>query len=432
MQQVNNANTQPVSTNITQSKNTPMKIFTAVIILCAIVFAEYFLVKEYVCEKPQEQPEEEITETPKGMMILIEYKDTVGLINFVNELQKRNISSLLLVSPDFVETNCEDIKTLLDYNVEIVGSNPSGEFWDVAYEEQYNSILGMKTRIEACTGNTLRFVSSRYMASDENTAKAAEELGVEYLLARGTTDLKATVYKPEEYDVKILSVSNIPRVEFKYGSLCDYSFYERAGTPDDMYQELMDALEEGKFTSVTHTNIGGYKKQWYDMWIEFFDNNEINWLSVDEFMEIDKTLPMWQIPTNKNAPYTPEKIRPLIPYDEEENVENPCAVEELQQSNSNPVDNEDYVGEKLVMFHNGTGPMCLDALEFIEEIDYTVEEHLDTENDFWEELNELQDIYGSSEGVSTSFGYYPIIFIQDRAYSGFNDEIAQEILELIQ
>jgi hypothetical protein len=37
--------------------------------------------------------------------------------------------------------------------------------------------------------------------------------------------------------VKILSVSNIPLVTFEYGSLCDYSFYERAGTPNDMKAE---------------------------------------------------------------------------------------------------------------------------------------------------------------------------------------------------
>jgi len=31
----------------------------------------------------------------KGIMILIEFKDTVGLQNFTNEMEKRNINGLL-------------------------------------------------------------------------------------------------------------------------------------------------------------------------------------------------------------------------------------------------------------------------------------------------------------------------------------------------
>jgi hypothetical protein len=36
-------------------------------------------------------------------------------------------------------------------------------------------------------------------------------------------------------------------------------------------------------------------------------------------------MPLWQIPINQNNPYTEEKIRPLIPYDDEEKL-NMCAV----------------------------------------------------------------------------------------------------------
>jgi hypothetical protein len=187
----------------------------------------------------------------------------------------------------------------------------------------------MVARIEDTVNVDVRIISSRYMASDENTVKVAEELGIEFVMARGTTDLAMTVYKPEEYDVKILSVSNIDTPEFKYGSLCDYSYYERAGNPEDMLNDLKRATEEDKFFGVSHTYIGGFKERWNDMWHEFWDNNEIDWVDLDSISTVDRNLSMWQIPTNINAPYTPEKIRPLIPYEEEENVENPCAVDEL-------------------------------------------------------------------------------------------------------
>ena len=176
-----------------------------------------------------------------GIMILIESTDKpAGLLEMVSQMKERNIYGLLMVTPEFVNANCEDIKKALGYgNIEIVASNVGVPFWDVPYEEQKTRIIEMLDGIKNCTGARPRIISSRYMASDMNTIKVAEELGIPYITARGTTGDKATVYQPEGYNVKILSVSNIPLVTFEYGSLCDYSFYERAGAPNDMKAELM-------------------------------------------------------------------------------------------------------------------------------------------------------------------------------------------------
>jgi hypothetical protein len=277
-------------------------------------------------------------EKPIGIMLLIEYKDTVGLTNLVNQMDKRNITGLLMVTPEFVQANCENIKKVIETgNVEIVASNVGAPFWDMPYEEQKARIIEMKQGIENCTGVPIRIVSSTYMASDMNTIKAAEELGIPYVTARGTTGTKATVYQPEGYNVKILSVSNIQYVPFEYGSLCDYSFYERAGTPADMIAELNRATEPltpkeqawfgpyHRITPTSHANIGGYLKPWNDMWLEFWSTDKIEWVDLDTFMEnADWTIPLWQIPINKNAPYTEEKIRPLVPYEKEEKVPLMC------------------------------------------------------------------------------------------------------------
>ena len=90
-----------------------------------------------------------------------------------------------------------------------------------------------------------------------------------------------------------------------------------------------------------------------------------------------------------------------------------------------------HVGDRILMFHNGKGPMCVEALEFFETVDYPLDQRLNTEEEFWEELNGLIGVYGKSGGVSNSFRYYPIIFVKDRAYSGFNREMGEEILEFI-
>ncbi len=69
--------------------------------------------------------------------------------------------------------------------------------------------------------------------------------------------------------------------------------------------------------AVSHTYIGGLKERWNNMWHRFWDNYEVDWVDLDTLGSVDKVMPMWQIPVNKNAPYTPEKIRPAIPYEEE-------------------------------------------------------------------------------------------------------------------
>ena len=397
--------------------------------------------------------EETNKEKVKGIMLLIEYKDTVGLANFVNEMKERNIKGLLMVTPEFVQDNCEEIKEVIKHDIELVASNIGAPLWDIPYEEQKARIIEMNEGIEACTGVPIRIISSTYMASDATTIKVAHELGIPFVTARGTTDTKATIYQVEDYpDVKILSVSNIPKVQYKYGSLCDYSYYERNGTPDDMMQELMRAIEPlsskekerygsyHKITPTSHTNIGGYFKPWMDMWIDFWDitKDNIEWVGLDEFMaEADWEMPLWQIPLNKNNPYTPEKIRPVVSVEEMEKVFNPCRVEDIGSFNREEVDpaieNEESfsVGNKLMMFHNGSGPMCLDALDFIKTIDYQVEEYLDTEKDFYDVFNNVKKEFSSSEGIHPLFGYYPIIFIKDRVFSGFNDSIKNEILKEI-
>jgi len=388
---------------------------------------------------------ERIGAKAKGIMILIEYKDTIGLSNFVNEMYKRGIHGLLQVNPEFVQANCDVIKQLPKYNIEIMASNDGAPFWDMPYEQQKARIVEMKEKIEACTGVPVRAIGSRYMASDMTTIKVAEELGIPYVIARGTTDSKATVYQIEGYNAKILSVSNIPKVQYKYGSLCDYSYYERNGTPNDMMNELMRAIEPltpkeqaryGSYlrvTPVSHTNIGGYLKPWMDMWLKFWDmtKDKIDWVGLDEFMkDADWVLPDWQLPINKNAPYTPEKIRPLVPYEEVEKIQNPCKVEDIGGTGSEK-NEQASVGNKIMMFHNGKGQMCLEAFEFIKTINYPIEQFLDYEEGFGDKLNKLKTEFARSEGVSETFRYYPIIFIKDRAFSGFNEEIKNEILKEI-
>ncbi len=405
--------------------NKKLLIFpTLVVGILLLLVGEYFLINKYVCQNTQTD-----TTTPQAMMLLIEFQNTDGLVNMVNDMKERDVKGLLMVSGSFIEKHADVLKEILKSGVvELAPSYDPEPFWGMSYDKQYEIISEMIKNAQTYLGVTPRVISSRYMASDENTVKVAQALGIEYITARGTTELATTIYKPKEYDVKIISVSNIDVPEFEYGSFCDYSFYERNGSPEDMETQYKRAIQNQKFMAVSHTYIGGYKERWNDMWHRFWDNYEVDWVDLDTLGSIDKEMPMWQIPINKNAPYTPEKIRPAVSYEDETNVTNPCQVEDLNNGDSGITKSTD---NNVVVFHNGTGPMCVEMKKFFQENDIKYEEHLTTDTDFGTQLNAYKGSISKSEGVSDSYGYYPIIFIGGKAYSGFNEEIGGEILKML-
>jgi peptidoglycan/xylan/chitin deacetylase (PgdA/CDA1 family) len=403
--------------------NKPIKYIFLVLGSLVLLAIGTFFGSRYMCENKGSEKVK-----PKGMMLLIEFNNTDGLANMVNDMRERNIKGLLMVNADFIKKNAEELKEILKTGVvELCPSYDPEPFWGMPYEKQYTIIKEMLENSKEYLGVTPRAISSRYMASDETTLKVADELGIEYITARGTTELATTIYKPEEYNVKIISVSNIDVPEFKYGSFCDYSFYERAGEPEDMEEQFQRAIQNKKIMATSHTYIGGFKERWNDMWHRLWDNYDVEWVDLDTLGSVDKTMPTWQIPVNKNAPYTPEKIRPKLEFQDETNVMNPCKVEDLNEDST-------YIpkekSNRVVVFHNGSGNMCLDMLAFFKEHKIQYEEHLTTDTDFISQLNSYKK--GESEGVSDSYGYYPIIFIGDRAFSGFNKEIEGKIKEILE
>ncbi|MBN2421746.1 hypothetical protein JXB41_00845 [Candidatus Woesearchaeota archaeon] len=116
-------------------------------------------------------------------------------------------------------------------------------------------------------------------------------------------------------------------------------------------------------------------------------------------------------------------------------------IEQEQKENIAEIDIEDNTIEempqeektqKLVMFHNGKGPMCIEQLEFLEDIkkEYiklVVEEYLTTEEGTHNLIYEFMSNHEKSLGVSDNFGYLPITFINNHAYSGFNNEVKKMI-----
>ncbi|MBN1915472.1 hypothetical protein JW796_00555 [Candidatus Dojkabacteria bacterium] len=112
-------------------------------------------------------------------------------------------------------------------------------------------------------------------------------------------------------------------------------------------------------------------------------------------------------------------------YRNAEKAKNPQSSDYIEYNTPNKTQTR-----KLVVFHNGAGPMCLEALEFFDQNGIVYEEHLTYDEDFSEELAIYRSSTDISEGVSTTYGYYPYIFVGGKAFSGFNDWIGKEIMRL--
>lgn len=238
----------------------------------------------------------------KGMFVLIEHGEARGLRHWGDELEKRGIPAIIVVNEGMIDSNCNLIKELSDRGFEIGGHCGRGPFWNEPYDYQYEEMSRIKNKLEACLGRPIRLVNSANFAYDENTLKVADRLGVGYVLARGTAGAKAVVYKPDEYDVKVISVSNVPSKEMGTGSLCDYSLWARGESPDD-FRNILFSLKENTIVLVSHTHLGGAKLRWWNVYRDFLDANMVAWKPLDEFAADLIMLPNTQIPVNTEVKY---------------------------------------------------------------------------------------------------------------------------------
>ena len=250
----------------------------------------------------------------EGMFLIIERRNAKGLKHWGDELERRGIPAVIQIEEGMIDENCGLIKNLSNRGFEIGGGYNERPFWNEPYSFQYEEMSRVKDKVQSCIGKPMCIFGSKYCAYDEVTLKVADELGVEYILSRGTAGARAIVYKAEEYNAKILSVSNVPSKELGTGSLCDESLRCRGAIPDD-FREILFSLKEDRIILVAHTHLSGVKLHWWNVYQDFLNANIVTWKSLDEFATKTIVLPNSQIPVNTEVQYvTPQ---PKIPLEQE-------------------------------------------------------------------------------------------------------------------
>ena len=349
-----------------------------------------------------------------GLVFLIENEaDITGLLKWEKELDKIGITALVKAEKKVFEQYPNFFRRLASKGYEIAAGYSGAPCWDMPYSKQYEIMKEYQEFTEGIIGKKIRVFSCKYFSYDENTIRAAEELGIEYLLARGTQDVRAVVYHPEEYNVGLISVSNVEFEDMGRGSLCDISLWARGSTGEEFAKVFGESIAKNpdSMILVSHAHLGGTRAGWWQVYEKALQTESVVWRSFDDWLSyaLHLEMPNEDIPQNREVRYLIPK--PSAPLEELE------LIPELK------------TGEKIIIFHNRRGPMCLKAKEFLEAIDYPFEEHLETEEGFWDEIIELKEEYGISEGPSNTFGYFPIILFKGKVYSGFDEGVKTSILE---
>jgi hypothetical protein len=360
---------------------------------------------------------QKITKQPtiNGVLLLSENTgDITGYYKWEEALDAKDFKAIVKPKPAVLAEHPEYFRDLAAKGYEVATGYGEAPFWNMPYEEQLTIMKEYKESAEAILGQPIKIFSSKYFAYDENTLKAADALGIPYILGRGS-DIQAVIYAPQEYQARILSVSNLVFGEMGSGSLCDVSLFQRGSTAEDFAQVLQESLDQQPrdLVLVSHVYIGGTRVGWWDVYEQAINSQQVNWQSFDDWAAAAQVIsaPYSDIPFNDEVKYVEPK--PAVPLEE---------IELLPALHQNT----------LKVFHNGQGEMCLQFLEFADTIDYPLEEHLVTDADFRALLTKYQTQFGQSQGVSETFGYYPIIFINDQAFSGFNEEVKAAILREIE
>lgn len=84
---------------------------------------------------------------------------------------------------------------------------------------------------------------------------------------------------------------------------------------------------------------------------------------------------------------------------------------------------------EMIIFTSPSNVLYQDLVSFLEANNYSYERRLTSDEDFLKDLTALKKETKRSEGMSKNFRYYPLIFINESAFSGFNKEVKKLIEE---
>ena len=254
-----------------------------------------------------------------GLFLVIDRNNPRGLEHWADELYARGIPALILVDKAMPETNPRLMRDIAQAGFEIGFCYNDKAAWDMPYDEQWPIFSRYVKTCEDCTGKKQNIFGAKFFSYNEATLQIAQKLGVKILPARGTAGEEAVIYKPREYDVKIMSISNVPSAGMGTGSLCDWSLYSRSESPS-AFGRILLGLRADRMVVVTQTHLGGVKIRWWNVYQELLNACLVDWQPLPEFTANPQEMPLAEIPQNKEAQYM-NNAKPQLTLEKEPGFE---------------------------------------------------------------------------------------------------------------
>ncbi|MFC1863685.1 hypothetical protein ACFL1Z_07005 [Thermodesulfobacteriota bacterium] len=260
----------------------------------------------------------------QGLFLLVDRKTEEGFSRWLSEIERRKMPALIMADGYTMAKNPNLIKRSADMNLDLGVVYNDGALWEETYDDmitwipswmniekvhlkkrkdvEREMILLINKAFLSITGITMPVFSGKYFSYNENTLTIADEIGIKYILARGTEQERAVFYQSYEYKTAIISVSNVPSKELGTGSLCDESLESRGESADD-FKKLLSNLNPDRIILVAQTHVSGLKNEWWEAYQDYFDSGRVEWNDLNSFITDAKTMPFEDIPVNKRVEY---------------------------------------------------------------------------------------------------------------------------------
>lgn len=237
-----------------------------------------------------------------GLFMVIDCNHSRGLEHWTDELYARGIPALILVDATMAETSPHRLREISRAGFEIGFAYNQQTLLDLDYGVQWDIISRYAKEFEDCTGKKLNVFGAKCFSYNEATLQIAQTLGVKVLPVQGAGDLEAVVYRPREYALNLMSVSNLTFADMHVNSICDWSIYSRSEAPADFSRALL-AMQARRVVVCGQTCLSGIKIRWWHVYQELFNACLVRWQPLAKFTAQPLVLPLAEIPQSRKTPY---------------------------------------------------------------------------------------------------------------------------------
>jgi hypothetical protein len=262
-----------------------------------------------------------------NVLLVLEANEPMdGLMHWQIELDNKFKTATVLVSKELAEKYPDFFINMHGRGYTLVGYSTQ-DFWQKSYEDQLQIIKETKDVFNNILEIEMNIFATKNFSYNTDTLKIAQDLNIEYIFARGTTKEKATIYDVQDYDVKLISLSNVKDSNLNSTPISDYDLHIRGADIVEWEKHINDSITKNakSISIISNSYLGGTKKAYWDIYWLLLRSNHVDINDFETWVSKTKkvSLKNIEIPINKENSfkevyYTPinklEDIRDVSKY----------------------------------------------------------------------------------------------------------------------